>query len=69
MCSHCADYPVHKDWVAIVPVLDGEGRIMFWRDRFVIPDETLIGALAIARADYGPTADVRDRWAAFGGSG
>jgi hypothetical protein len=42
---------------------------MFWRDRFVIPDETLIGALAIARADYGPTADVRDRWAAFGGSG
>jgi hypothetical protein len=56
------DIPVHKDWMAIVPVKDGDGRIMFWRDRLVIPDETMIDALAIARAEYGPEADIRDRW-------
>jgi len=48
-----------KTWQVIVPIKDGEGRIVDWRPKAVIAGATATLALAIAREDYSAEADIR----------
>lgn len=51
------DGPVHT-WLVKLPVVDRQGVIVEWRPKMVIPKTSEREALRIARAEYGPKADI-----------
>jgi hypothetical protein len=51
-----------RHWLGIVPVKDGEGKIVRWIPKLAIPGlKTESEAIAIARSALGPNAGIRER--------